>query len=822
VQRSAVSEAQPSASPQVTAQMQAMRNGGEPLNAELRDFFEPRFGHDFSKVRIHRDARAAETSKALNARAYTLGSDVAFASGEYKPETSPGRQLLAHELTHVVQQENSSTATHPATSTFNVAPTTDPAELEADQVAREVCSGDAVPGAVQHHAVSSAHTVHRQPAAATQTQPAQAQPAQPQEDPPCGSDQQTLLKSVRKDAEAMIEKARDNLATLKGASLKEPTKEQQNALKALLRNFHIGPDAVDKHLDTISNRLRDMVSHSQGLSEYSLVCAPDSQSGACASTADAYTRHSDNALGFCPSFFQGGDFSQKDTFVHELAHATDSRVKDWAYTSQRAYGLLTTEAALVNADSYARLVTDLREVPANEERFVAFGYTKHPDQLKDCGSFTDTLTKAIAEAELANFAALRALSEENLWKARGRLLSQFSLVYWDAGECHRNDELAKRYIDLFKKADNLFTKTGFVLQCDSEKDCKTGPAHYDGKVMRICLSWDRAVSRFAYFGWPNAILQGIYAYLDGVATGEVAGAPKEYRGANGAAIASHMIAAQRTEGDLPGTGYCDPPIDRIRPDEEKSSAASAATRKRDRIAVGATGWPVSELQEKLQVLGNKNLVVNGVFDGATEKALVQFQENEKLIKPEKSGQQDAEAATAEKGVADAPTWTRLFTKLPGHHGLPRGETFKIVGWRKDDEMTMLDFDQQLQPATINFKGLDVREVDPGGGVNTCCSGFGCRKSITHGHWPVGDNNMYGPDSVGYALPQVELYQAPHNVPCAYFIPQVMVVDLPEGPYEYVRNIQFYLITGKDVACAKINDKDRQGSSLTLPSKKKGK
>ena len=106
------------------------------------------------------------------------------------------------------------------------------------------------------------------------------------------------------------------------------------------------------------------------------------------SSADAYTRQSDKAMGFCPRFFDGGDFSQKDTFVHELAHATTLPVKDQAYTSQRAYGLLTTEVALVNADSYARLVTDLREVPANEERFVPFGYTKHPDQLKDCGPFT--------------------------------------------------------------------------------------------------------------------------------------------------------------------------------------------------------------------------------------------------------------------------------------------------------------------------------------------------------------------------------------------------------------------------------------------------
>lgn len=70
-----------------------------------RKYFEPRFGHDFSSVRVHNDSSAADSAKAINARAYTLGSDVVFGAGHYKPETGEGRSLLAHELTHVVQQQ---------------------------------------------------------------------------------------------------------------------------------------------------------------------------------------------------------------------------------------------------------------------------------------------------------------------------------------------------------------------------------------------------------------------------------------------------------------------------------------------------------------------------------------------------------------------------------------------------------------------------------------------------------------------------------------------------------------------------------------------
>ncbi len=90
----------------VVGQIQSMRGGGQPLAPTLRAFFEPRFGHDFSHVRVHTDSRAARTTQDLNARAYTLGRDIAFAPTEYRPDTTAGRKLLAHELTHVVQQSD--------------------------------------------------------------------------------------------------------------------------------------------------------------------------------------------------------------------------------------------------------------------------------------------------------------------------------------------------------------------------------------------------------------------------------------------------------------------------------------------------------------------------------------------------------------------------------------------------------------------------------------------------------------------------------------------------------------------------------------------
>lgn len=77
---------------------------GQPLDAATRGFMESRFGHDFSGVRIHTGAKAAQSARALNATAFTLGSDIVFDHGRYAPGTTGGRKLLAHELTHVLQQ----------------------------------------------------------------------------------------------------------------------------------------------------------------------------------------------------------------------------------------------------------------------------------------------------------------------------------------------------------------------------------------------------------------------------------------------------------------------------------------------------------------------------------------------------------------------------------------------------------------------------------------------------------------------------------------------------------------------------------------------
>jgi outer membrane protein OmpA-like peptidoglycan-associated protein len=84
---------------------EALRSPGQRLDPETRAFFEPRFRYDFSSVRVHADSKAAESARAVRARAYTVGSDLVFAPGQYSPGSSSGRRLIAHELAHVGQQQ---------------------------------------------------------------------------------------------------------------------------------------------------------------------------------------------------------------------------------------------------------------------------------------------------------------------------------------------------------------------------------------------------------------------------------------------------------------------------------------------------------------------------------------------------------------------------------------------------------------------------------------------------------------------------------------------------------------------------------------------
>jgi len=126
---------------------EVLRSPGQPLDATTRAFFEPRFGHDFSHVRVHTDAKASDSARSVSALAYTVSHNIVLASGQYSPTTLAGKKLLAHELTHVAQQtgrlQRSSIIDH---SKITLGSEDDKFEREAEQTTEKIFRNDGARG----------------------------------------------------------------------------------------------------------------------------------------------------------------------------------------------------------------------------------------------------------------------------------------------------------------------------------------------------------------------------------------------------------------------------------------------------------------------------------------------------------------------------------------------------------------------------------------------------------------------------------------------------------------------------------------------------
>ncbi len=112
-----------------------LRSSGQPLDNETRALMEPRFGHDFSRVRVFADERAGASARAVQSLAFTVGNNLVFDSGQYSPRTTAGKRLIAHELTHVVQQAQGATAMQ---SSLTIGHPHDRYEQEADRMAQSI------------------------------------------------------------------------------------------------------------------------------------------------------------------------------------------------------------------------------------------------------------------------------------------------------------------------------------------------------------------------------------------------------------------------------------------------------------------------------------------------------------------------------------------------------------------------------------------------------------------------------------------------------------------------------------------------------------
>lgn len=135
LQRRSAGQARSTEAPPIVHEV--LRSPGQSLDHETRAFMEPRFGHDFSRVQVHADDRANESARSVNALAYTVGNNIVFGEGQYRPWSVESRKLIAHELSHVIQQRDDSGL---ARASISMGPSGDAFEAEASNLADRIVS----------------------------------------------------------------------------------------------------------------------------------------------------------------------------------------------------------------------------------------------------------------------------------------------------------------------------------------------------------------------------------------------------------------------------------------------------------------------------------------------------------------------------------------------------------------------------------------------------------------------------------------------------------------------------------------------------------
>ena len=430
---------------EVAADFTSPLGNGMPLDEASRTFFEPRFGQDFADVRIHTGARATESAHAVGARAYTIGRDVVFGSSEYAPHTQAGRTLLAHELTHVVQQRR----------------------------------GDGP-------------TIQRQSSPGQTAADAPAKP-KPKAVPCTDAEREELIKTQYRALPLILTEFD---LFIKSAQAKDPAQRGKPASvgEAIARNFHVTGDAAKPVIEIVKQRL-EAVSGSD-LQAINIRCAVDPTFRDCPLTDAFISDDKDQVrtLTLCPSLFALDEHARLPILVREMVRFWNNDVTDRRSTSQRGYADLSTEEALHNASSYAQTAAEIYD--AYRSRVATSQHTPTPaataskvgaptDTYPGCDTaMTTTLTNAIRKAEEINLNALKVMSDRDQIKAHASALAMYGLPH-----PVRPKELADAYRLGYELANNLFKKSVSVICEKSDSpSCKSGKASFDG-AFHVCSSW---------------------------------------------------------------------------------------------------------------------------------------------------------------------------------------------------------------------------------------------------------------------------------------------------------------------------------------------
>ena len=213
-------------SPAPSPVRQLVSSPGVPLSADARAFFEPRFGFDFSRVRVHADSSAAAAARAMDAAAYTVGQHIAFDSGKYEMHSQRGRQLITHELAHTVQQRGATQV-----GQLGMGSPTDAGETEADHVSSSILSHGCV-------------AIHAHSPLGVQRQPNQASPL---ELDPAANASPLVAAAIGSMTMDRFETGKSDIPTMHKAELSRTAK----TITSLLRQYPGSTIRIVGHTDAI-------------------------------------------------------------------------------------------------------------------------------------------------------------------------------------------------------------------------------------------------------------------------------------------------------------------------------------------------------------------------------------------------------------------------------------------------------------------------------------------------------------------------------------------------------------------------------------------
>ncbi|MCI0433302.1 MAG: DUF4157 domain-containing protein [Gemmatimonadetes bacterium] len=445
---------------------------GRPLDRDTQARFGRWFGHDFSRVRVHTGGEAELAARRAGAIAWSTQGRIGFAEGAYRPGTSSGDRLLAHELAHVVQQTQAagSSRTRNQSAEENGAAMAVRAWERGEPAPRQA----AAPLTALRFAPPPGGAAPA-PAPAPAPSPAPAGPVLALT--PCAGQNKTDAEAAEKKLQAWLKKATSML----DAFVKAPADAAQApVLNALTLHFH----RADADLGAaVNDRLRKVQSATSGGTGGQ--CA-DATHPSCQAGADGFASVKDKAAGLCPLFFTEPIETQTNTLLHEgmHVHGAAHHIPDRAYSYHRHYAILTPEEAFDNADSFSNLVEDLVLGPGSSQAGAA---APPADTFRGCDSTQEgKISHALALTHKWLDPAFKAVNEPGL-NSQAIVQTEVTRFLGDAKAA------------TLQKATLAFARVGVVLEksmslvCEAAgKSCPAGTPGFFGPGkpgLHLCPEW---------------------------------------------------------------------------------------------------------------------------------------------------------------------------------------------------------------------------------------------------------------------------------------------------------------------------------------------